>query len=306
MPMAHVYSFFTAGLLYASLTLWVFIKQPDQRRTWLIGAVVIAAIAIPQLAWQQLSAGGSAGFFTAGWDRLPGESLVGFEWRNFGLALLVLAGLAIWLCWRRAAYWRPWLIPFLALFVGAQVYSLQPFAFDNLKLLFYVYLMAMLAVGGIIWRARRGWRVILSLVAIGCLSVPGTLTIIREFQQQDVFASADDQRLAAWVITNTPTTAIFATTDQPNQPVATLAGRTLVFGYSGWLYSRHINYTTRQDAVQSLLSGQTDANVVRYHPGYLAVNTNEPSEWSVDRTVLLGFHLVYSNPTWNVYKLSVN
>ena len=305
LPLGHTYSFLTGGILFASLFIWAWIHRPHDRRSWLTAAGIIAIIALPQIIWLQATGGSAtAGFPTAGWDRLPGESLMGFEWRNFGLSLLVFAGLAAALFQRPLRRYIPWVAPFLALFVAAQLYSMQTFAYDNLKLLFYAYFMAMIALGALIWHARSWYKYALAALAIACLSLPGMLTITREFQQQDLFASADDISLATWVKTHTTPAAVFAATDSPNQPVATLAGRNLVFGYRGWLYSRHLDYSRRQTAISDLLNGSAATTAVTtYQPDYLIVNANEPAEWTVNRPALTSFDQVYQNITWTVYRL---
>ncbi|MBW4061411.1 hypothetical protein HJC99_02470 [Candidatus Saccharibacteria bacterium] len=306
LPLAHPHSFVAACTLLAGLLVWVALHQRAHLSVWLQSLALLVAVALPQLAWQQLAIGsGTGGHIVEGWTRLAGESLIGFEWHNFGLILVVLIGLAVLLMKPRWRRYSPWLVPFFILFVFAHVYSLQPFAYDNLKLIFYVLIMAMLALGGLVWRSGQITRWVLAAVCLVVFSVPGTLTIVREFQLHDQFASNDDIALANWAKQNTSPDSIFATTDSPNQPLATLAGRSIVLGYRGWLYNYHLDYVGRQDAVSALLVGNTsDPNVAAYHPNFLAVRVVEPSDWTVNTPALANLNLVFSNATWSVYALN--
>ena len=97
---------------------------------------------------------------------------------------------------------------------------------------------------------------------------------------------------------------MFIGADRPGQPVATLAGRRVVLGYQGWLYSYNIPYADRVAAVRAVLAGRPqDPAVVRFAPDYAVVAAAEDPSWVVDRTALAALPLAYSNPTWSVYKL---
>jgi hypothetical protein len=68
-------------------------------------------------------------------------------------------------------------------------------------------------------------------------------------------ATAGDVRLAAAVATATPSNAIFLTEGKPNDPVLTLAGRTAVMGYYGWLWSYGTDFGSRPQDVRTMLEG---------------------------------------------------
>jgi hypothetical protein len=70
-------------------------------------------------------------------------------------------------------------------------------------------------------------------------------------------ATVDDVRLAAQVAAVTPSNAIFLTEGKPNDPVLTLAGRTAVMGYYGWLWSYGTDFGRRPQDVRTMLEGCT-------------------------------------------------
>jgi len=68
-------------------------------------------------------------------------------------------------------------------------------------------------------------------------------------------ATATDVGLAAQVASATPANAIFLTEGKPNDPVLTLAGRTAVLGYYGWLWSYGTDFGSRPQDVRTMLEG---------------------------------------------------
>ncbi|SDJ05667.1 hypothetical protein SAMN05444157_1505 [Frankineae bacterium MT45] len=311
LPMTHAHSFICAGVLFAGLFVWVVINRRAELRAWLIAAGVAIVLAVPQLAWQQFAVeNGTGGHFTHGWVRAEGDPLLSFEWRNFGFLLIVLLVIIVLLFRSSWRLYRPWYIPFLVLFVVAQLYSVQPLAYDNLKLFFYVFMMAMLFLGALIMRiklptswATGGLRSIAVIAAFAVLGTGGALTIVREYQLKYQFASADDLALAAWVKANTSINAVFAGTPSTGESAGTVAGRNLLQAYPGWLFNYNLDATGRNAALAALMRGDvSDPNVAKYKPDYLVVGSNE-APGTTDPAGLAKLNKVYSNDTWTVYKL---
>ncbi|HVQ43532.1 MAG TPA: hypothetical protein VMT30_01025 [Candidatus Saccharimonadia bacterium] len=305
-PLAHSHTFIV--LACVSLSFWIeaVIRTHRPRNLWLLVGLTAIALAAPQVAWQILANhGGTGGHLALGWTINPGEPLVAFWSHNYGLTGLLIVGTAAVLIARRSL--RPylaWYAPFIGLFILANVYAFQPFAYDNLKLIYYAFLTTYLLVGyGCVWLAQRYRLTIIPLLALGLfLSAAGALAVAREFQLHDQFASPDDIELANWVRGHTAPTDVFAATDRPNQPISTLAGRPLVAGYRGWLYSYHLEYQPRLDTIQQALSGRlTAANP--YHARYVAVAAYESRDWTVAPNLAARYTIVYANPNWTIYQL---
>jgi hypothetical protein len=311
LPLAHPHTFVVLAIILATFTLENLTRchtwRTPWRSRWVAALALTVALALPQYLWQSLANHlGTGGHWAPGWMVLPSQSLPAFWWNNFGptgIWLIVLPAL-LWI--RRS--WRPyfiWYLPFAAIFIFANLYSLQPFSFDNVKLMMYVYLIGLLLAAdlGLQTLRRRPWLTFAAIpIIILCIS-SGSLTIIREFQLHDQFASPDDQALARWVKADTPTGTVFATTDSPNQPIATLAGRPIVLGYEGWLYNFHLNYTSRVQAVSNALIGNP-AGLSTYHARYLTVSVYDRTSWTVNLPALNAqFPIVYQNATWTVYRL---
>ena len=200
-----------------------------------------------------------------------------------------------------------WCVPVLGVLGVSQVYAFQPFEYDNLKLLYYVYFMGALFAGYLAVLAVRADRFALLLVVpvAAVIALPGALSVARQFHLHDQFASPGDEALVTWVKGNTDPGDVFLTTDRPNNPISALAGRPIVLGYTGWLYNFSIPYDERIAAVRAALAGRVDDPLVRqYEPDYLAVQAAEGDNWPVDRVALTRLPVAYTSPEWTVYRLS--
>jgi hypothetical protein len=307
LPMAHPHTFIVCAIVLCVLAAEYAVRL--RRLPWSHLAVGVTAVglAAPQLAWQQLAnGGGTGGRFRLGWMQSSGESIWAFWWTNFGLmGILFITLLFVLLrpAWRR---YLVWYLPFLVVLVATQMYAFQPFEYDNLKLIYYVYIMAglfgaFLAVEA--YRASR-WHLVLIVPIALIITVPGLLSITHEFQMRYQFADNADVALADWVRTHTAPDDVFIGTDRPTEPVATLGGRSIVLGYRGWLYNFNFPYEQRAAAVAEALQGHADHPLVRkYHPAYLVVGQNEDKSWSLDRDSLAALPIAYRNAEWTVYRL---
>jgi hypothetical protein len=69
------------------------------------------------------------------------------------------------------------------------------------------------------------------------------------------WAGHDDRVLAAQVAARTPRNAVILTGGRPNDSLLTLAGRTAVMGYPGWLNSYGTDFGSRPDDVKTIYGG---------------------------------------------------
>jgi hypothetical protein len=156
-------------------------------------------------------------------------------------------------------------LAFLAVFVVANLVVFQSWDWDNTKLFAYWYLGAALLIGTLVVRWwRRWWRGAVAAVMASTVLLTGILVLLRLLPWTPVAdsvggpystATAADVRLAARVAAATPSNAIFLTEGKPNDPVLTLAGRTAVMGYYGWLWSYGTDFGSRPQDVRTMLDG---------------------------------------------------
>jgi hypothetical protein len=236
-----------------------------------------------------------------------GESIWAFWWTNFGLMGILFVALPLVLLRPAWRHYLVWYLPFLAILIVSQVYAFQPFEYDNLKLIDYVYLIASLFAGLLAVQAYRTsrWTLALLLPAAFVVTSPGLLSLSHEFQLRDQFADNADVALAGWVRSHTAPDAVFIGSDRPTQPVATLGGRPVGLGYRGWLFAWNLPYTEREAAVRAAFQGRIDDPMVRkFHPDYLVVAASEDSSWALERSSLVGLPIPYHNAEWTVYRLT--
>ena len=307
LPMAHPHTFIVCGAVLGGLAVETAVRLHRPPGGHLAAGGIALVLASPQLVWQQLAnGGGTGGRWRLGWMQRTGESIWGFWWTNFGLMGILFVALPVLLLHRSWRQYLVWYLPFLAILMITQVYAFQPFEYDNLKLIYYVYLMAGLFAGFFAvqaYRARR-WTLALLVPAAVVITIPGALSITHEFQLRYQFADNADIALAAWVRTHTAPDDVFLGAERPTQPVATLGGRSIVLGYRGWLYNFNLPYTQREAAVNAALQGRPNDPVVRtFAPAYLVVNTHEDKSWTINRDALARLPVAYHNAEWTVYRL---
>lgn len=307
LPMAHPHTFIVCATVLVALAVEAAVRS--RRLPWnhLAAGVIALVLAIPQLAWQQVAnGGGTGGRVRLGWMQNSNESIWAFWWTNFGLMGILFVTLPFLLLRPAWRHYLVWYLPFLVILAVTQVYAFQPFEYDNLKLIYYVYLMAGLFGAFLAVQAYRASRWNLALVAPVALivGIPGLLSITHEFQMRYQFADNADVALAGWVRAHTAPSDVFIGTDRPTEPVATLGGRSIVLGYRGWLYNFNVPYRQREAAVSAALQGRTDDPVVRrFAPDYLVVGVNEDKSWTLDRNLLADLPIAYRNSEWTVYQL---
>jgi uncharacterized membrane protein len=122
------------------------------------------------------------------------------------------------------------------------------------------------------------------------------------------FTDAGGLKVAAWVRDNTPTEAVFLTSTEHNQPVTSLAGRRVVCGYTGWLFTYGLDdYYVHQRDAYLMLSGQpgTDELVRAYHVEYVVIGPQERSGDARASDAYWSEHAeqVYSADGYSVYRV---
>jgi len=192
--------------------------------------------------------------------------------------------------------------PFWLIFLIANLVVTQPWNWDNTKLLSYWYLGAAIPVAWLLTSAPRSWwgrvlagATVLSLVLSGLLSLDATFLGQSTLEQAPasgatvVLDGRQAEQVARAVVARTPPRAIFLTEGQPNDPVTTLAGRTVVLGYDGWLWSYGQPLSRRMAAVQTMYAGcpasgscQLGALLRRYRVSYVEFEPGDYNDIPVD------------------------
>jgi hypothetical protein len=217
-------------------------------------------------------------------------------------------------------------LAFMAVFVAANLVVFQSWDWDNTKLLAYWYLGAALLLGSLVMRWwRRWWRGAAAAVVASTVLLTGVLVLARLLPwtpPQDAVggpyttATVTDIRLAATVAATTPSNAVFLTNGKPNDPLLTLAGRTAVMGYYGWLWSYGTDFGNRPQDVRTMLEGCSTLPrsgcavfglLHSYHVAFAEIDDRVGDAGTFDAQVNLtwwssqGFHVVARSDHVTVY-----
>jgi hypothetical protein len=281
LPFFHVHSLVVLGIVTVC---WALLFP---RPAWLGFFAVMAVLAVPRLL---MAVPGDAGAppdhqypsWLIGW--VSGADFPPWFWlKNTGLfwPLLLLALLSPLALRGRI---RLLIAPFSLVFLTANLIKFQPWDWDNSKLLVFWYMASAVAVGALLVRLARAHlagaivaaAIWLSLVASGVLSL---LQFLPPQGPAYVWFTTEEVQLAAQVRQQTPPKAVFVTGEQPTNPIADLAGRSVLMSYPGWLWSYGINYSRREADIQRIYAGGPTAVTLlhHYHADYVVVGPNEIS-----------------------------
>ncbi len=249
MPFANL----GAMLALALLTPFLFLTFP--RRGWLLFFALWAALALPVFLLER--GGGALSFIRpqVGWIAAPDPWW--FFWlKNLG----AFAPLLLWALFDPEVLPRPgrrFLWPFMAIFVIANLMLFQPWDWDNTKILIYWYLASSILVAATLVRLWRSsgfaTRALLGVVVLSLVS-SGALSNLNQMLGRDrhLLLTTNEVQVAEAVRRATPPHALILTGLQHNHPVPVLAGRRVVMGYPGDLWSTGIDGTSRERDVRAI------------------------------------------------------
>lgn len=279
LPLIHAHSF--AVVMGTAACLAILFRS--FWRDWLIFFGVAVVAALPEAIWLS-NTGISAQRYLGwefGWDR-AGFNPLWFWFLNTGFFIpLLLAAIF----WRRQEYKLPkgllvCYLPFALFYIVPNVMKLAPWIWDNIKVLFYWYIGSIPLVAYLLahWfkqRSKLRWvaaGLLTTLVLAGALDllriITGTIEL-REFTR-DGIATAE---LIKHV---TPPHAVVLQAPAFDSPVF-LTGRRSLLGYTGWIWSRGLDASGRENDVRQIYSGgpQSRALIDRYQVDYAIIGPQE-------------------------------
>lgn len=227
---------------------------------------------------------------------------------NWGV-LPIVAGLG-W--WRLPPKLKEFLLPFLGVFVMANLLLFQPYDWDNSKIITWVLLVLVIPVAVelyALFRSNSIWKQVVALVLFILLTFSGALDVVRQLQSvtQVGMYSPHDLHLAEWARDNTPSDSVWLTSDLHIHPIPTLTGRQLVMGYRGWLWSYGIDYSQREREVEQMftLMGNYQGLLDQYSVDYIVLGPHELAQFSVPIfRYNQEFEQVYHTAHYRVYKVN--
>ena len=323
MPIFHVHAY---GTVVALSVFWALFSLRIQWLGFFIPALVIG---VPILVWMWPPANTSVcgnnptlhGYcFEVGWlsyldwqHDLPiwfGRDWIWFWIKNTSVFIPLLVAAQILRNWIPTAF-PNWFAPMWLWFLVPNVIVLQPWDWDNTKFFVFWALLGSILVGGLLARMLKrgaGSAVVASGLLV-LLGLSGALDLARasDFSVSAVqFTDTGGLKVADWVRANTSPSALFVVADEHNSPIPTLAGRRVLIGYPGWLWTYGLpDYIQKGDDETRILKGDPAAVdlVRRYGADYVMIGPQEIPRGASRAYWDQHGKLVYDDGEYAVYKV---
>ena len=286
LPYIHAHSFMATGVVALCLAVFALIKERDWRILVSLFLPLIL-LSLPQIMFIRTGVSQDFFVFFPGWTADNSELIMSFDWSSFvpAFSSAIKTTLLIETFWALNAgaliillslgfikarnETRIFYLPFLLIFVIANVVKFQPWYFDNYKLfLHWLALTAIMAALALCWlndfiktKTKKSHKslvtVSLAALLIAC-TVFGVVTHAVMLQSTSMVWSSKEIQMAEWVRENTAPGSAFLTGSAHNHPLPALTGRPRVMGYEGWLWSHGIAWTSisaRKNDMKAMYQG---------------------------------------------------
>ena len=292
--------------------LW-FLLPRQHLRLWLCFFVMALVVGLPQIFWSTRGSAVKTQSFIAwqfGWDSdqeaMFGSKPVGsqpietvppikkwvqrtpyvawFWLKNTGLfiPLLVLA-----LVWKPDDYLVPrklllFYVPFTLCFFIPNFVKLAPWVWDNIKMLFYWWIVSAPIVALLLarlWEQHVGQKVLAASLFV-ILTLAGALDIFPLLTRQGEYQEFDGNgvEFAEKIKETTPPTATILHAPIHNTPIF-LTGRRSLMGYPGHIWTHGLDFGPRENEIKQIYAGAPDAAALlaKYRVDYVVLGPHEES-----------------------------
>lgn len=337
LPLVHVHSL--AALFIVAAFLFFF--RLDKWREWSAFGAGVCLIAVPELLW--ITTGSASRFseffgFHFGWD--AGDENVFLFWaKNLGLFIPLLI-VAIYLVQKyindkqeaenavekaenksaapeknKTVYDSPFTVrhlyfylPFLLIFVVANLFKLAPWEWDNIKVLIYWYICSIPFVAWLLanlWERKTAYKSAFFACLI-ILTFSGALDVWRVVSKQinyQVFSS-DAVKIAEQIKQKTAPNALFLNAPTYNSAVV-LSGRRSLMRYNGHLSSYGIDYLPREREVKRIYEGSGLAQnfLGKNKVEYVIISPEETANLTVNEDFFSSFPIIAEAGEYKVYQV---
>jgi len=305
-PFVHFYFFLTTLTCIAFFSL--FDSSRNNLRKWLLSLFIIAFISLPQVLTIFNSVSRHSFIkINFGWMVKTNENILWFWFKNLGIMpLIVVLTLVSKKLKKEIKYW---FLPFVFLFLLINTVSFQPYVWDNVKFLIAIYLAAAIIASLYLEKIfqSRLWKKIGVLVSIFFLIISGFISYVGETQPHYLLFSSDDLTLGEFIKNNTKAQDIFLAQTIDKNPVACLAGRTILMGYQGYLWTQGINYQLKEENIKKMLNpqhlGQFKSLALQYKVSYAVINKFDNSMIVNLSFYKDNFPIIYQNKSYLVFRI---
>ncbi len=301
LPYFHTPSYLSLGIISGVLLLLF----PSLKWLWFF--IPAGSLALPQ-AYYLMPKGESAGhFFTIHLGWMANEDNVFlFYLKNTGLLIPILLGTLIFTRSLSLSQ-KKFAVPFIVIFLVANLIQFTPWDWDNVKILIYFYIgsIPFVAYGlALLW--NNTYKIIpillgLTLVLSGITSVVSTS--VHYYSENN----KEEIDLAETIKKITGPHDVFLTAPIHNHLVF-LAGRIVVHGYAGHLWSWGINSSSRMKDVREMYKGReyesTKKLLDRYGVDYVVIGPPEERELNANLEFYLkNFPILVTSENYHIFRV---
>jgi hypothetical protein len=301
---------FAVIILGLIANLW-FLLPRKHLRLWLCFFVMALVVGLPQIFWSTRGSAVKTQSFIAwqfGWDSdqqtMFGSKPVGsqsietvppitkwfqrtpyvawFWLKNTGLfiPLLMFA-----LVWRPDDYLTPrklllFYLPFTVCFFIPNFVKLAPWVWDNIKMLFYWWIVSAPIVALLLsrlWEQHVGQKVLAASLFV-ILTLAGALDIFPLLIGQGKYEEFDSNGVAfaESIKETTPPSATILHAPIHNTPIF-LTGRRSIMGYPGHIWTHGLDFGPRENEIKQIYAGGIDAAALlaKYRVDYVVIGPHE-------------------------------
>lgn len=315
MPMIHTHSFLALGIVSA-VSFFLFLAEEEDKKRYVVNWVIYGAIAIgvalPQLFFWTFSqaTGGEFLRFQFNWVN-ENDPYLWFWIKNVGIVFLLL--LPAWMAANKKQ--QKFYLPFLAVYVVAELVLFQPNEYDNNKLFFIWYMLSAMLVANfmvLVFHRLKGvqGRGVLAAMVLFAAVYSGVLTIGREFRSggQYTLYTIEDVHAAEYVMEETPADSLFLTGRQHLNPISVLAGRNILVGPDLYLYFHGFReeLADRSAILKEVYESDTDVRqlAATYQFDYVYISRYERNDYQINESKFEDLEVVFQEGDTIVYQVS--
>lgn len=201
-------------------------------------------------------------------------------------------------------------LPFTLCFILPNFCKLSPWAWDNIKVIFYWWMASAPLVALLLahwWRTRIVWWRGAAIISCGLLMLAGSLDVWRvvsEASEQRIF-DRDGIKLAELIKRDTAPRSLILHAPTYNHPVF-LTGRRSVMGYGGHLWSQGLDYNAREADLRKMFAGEAESAglLEQYGVEYVVLSPLEQTAVPVHQTFFERYTKVGEAGAYSLYQTS--
>ncbi|MDE2172445.1 MAG: glycosyltransferase family 2 protein [Patescibacteria group bacterium] len=254
-----------------------------------------------------------------------------FLWVNFGVVLILFVVMCLGLYLFRKKYGTNGQRPVLWLGISGALLALsiefiqyQPWDFDDNKILVYALFFMAPCMIYVLWTAcsetgifrigatcRKSLAGIVTGAAVLTAILPGLIHAEGHISPPDSYLpvafSVSAQDMADYIRQNVPYAALILTGTSNLNPVDALAGRPVLVGYTGWLWSTSgVDYTGRLNEIAGFYADPSRSSPLlhEYPIGYVLYDNSVKNDFHADKSKFdAAFTKVYETGEFALYKI---